>query len=201
MPSIICYGDSNTWGYEPQGLFGGRYPEALRWTGVLEDNGFEVINEGLCGRMIPIDPLLMKAMAKTMNSYKAPDIFLIMLGGNNILHEEISPAQIADKMDNFLDNLTRIKWYDPAKTLLATPAKLEEGSWVYEQEMIDKSLALPAFYKQLAEKHGMHFVDTTGWKIDKVFDGVHYSPKGHKAFGENMYEYIKKEFGIGAEEK
>ena len=28
---IVCYGDSNTYGYNPRSYLGGRYPEAVRW--------------------------------------------------------------------------------------------------------------------------------------------------------------------------
>ena len=34
MKHILCYGDSNTWGFQPG--FGGRYPRLRRWTGVAE---------------------------------------------------------------------------------------------------------------------------------------------------------------------
>lgn len=32
---ILCYGDSNTYGYDPREPLGGRYPTAVRWTGRL----------------------------------------------------------------------------------------------------------------------------------------------------------------------
>ena len=35
--TIICYGDSNTYGYDPQSLTGGRYPENICWTGILQE--------------------------------------------------------------------------------------------------------------------------------------------------------------------
>lgn len=43
--TIICYGDSNTYGYDPCVMAGDRYPEEDRWTGNsgegnrLEDRG------------------------------------------------------------------------------------------------------------------------------------------------------------------
>ncbi|HHY90152.1 MAG TPA: G-D-S-L family lipolytic protein, partial [Clostridiales bacterium] len=51
MKTILCYGDSNTWGYNPKQP--GRYPKPIRWTTVLQENlgsDFEVIAEGLNGR-------------------------------------------------------------------------------------------------------------------------------------------------------
>ena len=34
MTTILCYGDSNTYGYNP--VNGLRYPKDVRWTGVLQ---------------------------------------------------------------------------------------------------------------------------------------------------------------------
>jgi len=31
MRKLILFGDSNTYGYDPRGFLGGRYPEKVRW--------------------------------------------------------------------------------------------------------------------------------------------------------------------------
>ena len=49
---LWCFGDSNTYGYDPCGFFGGRY--AAPWPALLaEKTGFQVINDEKNGRMIP----------------------------------------------------------------------------------------------------------------------------------------------------
>lgn len=52
MKTILCFGDSNTYGYRPD--TGKRYAEDTRWTGILreklKDRKIEVIEEGLVGR-------------------------------------------------------------------------------------------------------------------------------------------------------
>jgi len=51
MKHILCFGDSNTWGYSPQD--GGRHPSDVRWTGVLQKSlgtDYRIIEEGLNGR-------------------------------------------------------------------------------------------------------------------------------------------------------
>ncbi len=51
MKRILCYGDSNTWGYNP--ISKDRYDENIRWTRVLARNlgaDYEIIEEGLNGR-------------------------------------------------------------------------------------------------------------------------------------------------------
>ena len=58
MKRILCYGDSNTWGYDPvetgtEGSAAARFPEDVRWTGVLQRQlgpGYRVLEEGLNGR-------------------------------------------------------------------------------------------------------------------------------------------------------
>ena len=53
MNTIWCFGDSNTYGYDPRGFFGGRYDAP--WPELLEEKtGFEVINDGRNGRMMPV---------------------------------------------------------------------------------------------------------------------------------------------------
>ena len=47
---ILCFGDSNTWGYKPTG---GRYDEETRWPMRMQrllGDGYIVIEEGLNGR-------------------------------------------------------------------------------------------------------------------------------------------------------
>jgi len=51
MKTLLCFGDSNTWGYNP--ATADRFPRDKRWTGVLRrelGDGYEVIEEGLNGR-------------------------------------------------------------------------------------------------------------------------------------------------------
>ncbi|MDY4742504.1 MAG: arylesterase, partial [Lachnospira sp.] len=51
MKNILFFGDSNTYGYKPDGS--GRFDRNIRWTGRISDNlgpEYNVIEEGLCGR-------------------------------------------------------------------------------------------------------------------------------------------------------
>ena len=44
--NILCFGDSNTWGYKPDKS--GRYDENIRWTGLLQKklgSGYHIIEE------------------------------------------------------------------------------------------------------------------------------------------------------------
>ena len=52
MPgTLICYGDSNTYGYDPHDTNEGRYPKEVRWTGILDtETDWKVENHGVNGR-------------------------------------------------------------------------------------------------------------------------------------------------------
>ena len=52
--NVICFGDSNTYGYDPQGYFGGRYDADSRWVDILAmETGWTISNMGQNGREIP----------------------------------------------------------------------------------------------------------------------------------------------------
>ena len=45
--TLLCYGDSNTYGFDPRSYFGGRYPAEVRWTHRLaQATGWTVHNAG-----------------------------------------------------------------------------------------------------------------------------------------------------------
>ena len=60
MQQVLCFGDSNTWGYNPEN--GERFPWGIRWTSILQqklaNKDIRIIEEGLCGRTTVFeDPL------------------------------------------------------------------------------------------------------------------------------------------------
>ena len=95
MKTILCYGDSNTWGYNPDGS--GRYPKHIRWTTVLQKelgDSFDVISEGLNGRTtVWDDPVRAlggehrngkKYLLPCLNTHKPIDLVILFLGSNDL---------------------------------------------------------------------------------------------------------------------
>lgn len=72
MPkTILCLSDSNTYGYDPRGAFGGRYPEGTRWTSRLAQSGAWVIhNLGENGREIPHTPYLLDLLMRQLDALR-----------------------------------------------------------------------------------------------------------------------------------
>lgn len=95
MKSILCYGDSNTWGYNPEN--GSRYPADKRWCGILQQKlgaDFEVIENGIGGRSsVWDDPFLPGLNGKdgliyALLSARPIDLIIVMLGTNDLLYSD-----------------------------------------------------------------------------------------------------------------
>jgi lysophospholipase L1-like esterase len=102
-PAVLCFGDSNTWGFTPG--TGERFPENIRWTGILRrrlDPRMYVIEEGLNGRTTRWrDPLLpgrngLAYLKPCLLSHQPLDTVILGLGTNDLkLHLRQSPEAIA----------------------------------------------------------------------------------------------------------
>ena len=175
---ILCFGDSNTYGYDPRGFFGERYGAEERWVDLLaRQTGHDCINAGANGREIPRNPYALRLLTE----HAPVDVFLVMLGTNDVL-QGASAKEAAARMDAFLHPL--LPHYN--SILLVSPPPLKRGAWVPTDELVAASIQLAEEYKLLAEKLNMPFVDTRHWNIDLTFDGVHFTEEGHHAFAENL---------------
>ena len=163
--TILCYGDSNTFGYDPRSYLGDRYerpwPEAL-----AELTGWEVRNNGSCGRRVP-----MRETVAPNNS----DCILVMLGTNDLLNGD-DPRSIGERMERFLST------HDRCKTVLIAPPPLCRGEWVPGDDLILRSRLLAGAYQAVAERLGIRFLDAGEWRIPLCFDGVHFTEEGHRLF-------------------
>lgn len=176
---VVCFGDSNTYGYEPHSFFGGRYEADCRWVDVLATKtGWEIINEGENGREIPL---------KSISVPEYIDLFTVMLGTNDLLQGS-SVEKVTERMEAFLEGLPLEK----EKILLIAPPAMKLGMWVPDQSFIDESIQLAKCYQVLAKRLSVRFADAGEWNIPMTFDGVHFTEEGHKAFAEGLYEYLNK---------
>jgi len=177
---IVCFGDSNTFGYEPGTFFSGRYEANFRWVDILASkSGWNLINEGENGREIPL-----RDVQIPMNG----DLFIVMLGTNDLLQGN-SVDKVVDRMDAFLKRLP----YQKDKILLIAPPPMVPGLWVPNQSLIDGSKQLANAYKILSVRAGVWFADSGAWNIPMTFDGVHFTKDGHQIFAECLYNYLTKE--------
>ena len=176
---IICFGDSNTFGYDARALMDDRYPPECRWVDILKKrSGWNVINQGLNGREIP--PCSVHVAADT-------DLLIIMLGTNDLLQGNDS-STVAKKMERFLCSLQ----FPAEKILLVSPVPMKLGAWVPDSSVVKYSEELSRHYQSIAGKFGTRFVDAGQWAVALTYDGIHYTEDGQIAFAEGLYTYIMK---------
>ena len=184
---MLCYGDSNTYGYDPRGFFGGRYPKESRWVDILmQRTGWEIRNEGQNGREIPSRPFQYQRAGELLTQ-SAPDVFAIMLGTNDLLRG-YSAVETCSRMEAFL------RYLQPkcGRLLLIAPPPMKRGEWVTEESLIAESVKLAESYQALSQKLGIAFVNAGQWNVPLTFDGVHFTEAGHRAFAEGLYAYLTK---------
>jgi len=180
---ILCFGDSNTYGFDPRGFFGDRYDAEDRWVDLLaKQTGHECINAGANGRAIPRSPYALRLLSE----HAPVDIFLVMLGTNDLL-QGASAKEAANTMAVFLDQLLP----HCRQILLMAPPPMKRGAWVPTDELAAASICLAAEYQLLASKLDLPFVDTRAWNIDLTFDGVHFTETGHHAFAEKLRKELR----------
>lgn len=174
---LWCFGDSNTYGYDPCGFFGGRY--AVPWPALLaEKTGFQVINDGKNGRMIPEREQKLLQFRRDVERYNA-DVLIVMLGTNDLL-EGASAREAAARMEAFLNrcNMSLI--------LLISPPPMKRGAWVPDDGLVEESKNLARQYGALAERLGIRFADAGEWDIELAYDGVHFTEEGHARFAAGL---------------
>ncbi|MBR3331618.1 MAG: HAD-IA family hydrolase [Mogibacterium sp.] len=207
MITVLCYGDSNTYGYDPQTC--GRYPYDKRWTTLLGEmlgNRYEVISEGLNGRTTAYDrpgaawKNGMSCFTACLGTHKPVDFVIIMLGTNDCDKElGLSAGDIADGMEKLVSIIEEetpvLQGYVP-EIIVAAPAaiqgdiakspfadKLTAGS-------VQKSLDIGPLYREIAERHGVKFADATKG-IEVAPDCEHLTEEGHRQIAGLFCETIK----------
>ena len=184
---MLCYGDSNTYGYDPRGFLGDRYPKQSRWVDILaQKSKWEIRNAGQNGRVIPSRPFQYQRAGELL-AQSAPDIFVAMLGSNDLL-QGYSAEESCSRMEAFLH------YIQPrcGQILLIAPPPMKRGAWVTEENLIAESVKLAELYQALVQKLGIAFVNAGQWNVSLAFDGVHFTEEGHRAFAEGLYMYLTK---------
>ena len=176
--NVICFGDSNTYGYDPRGYFGGRYDADCRWVDILAmETGWTISNMGQNGREIP----------SAAPAFPADTGLLIVMLGTNDLLQGCSPERAAERLEYFLSALSM----DQSKILLIAPPPVALGAWVPNQQLIDDSHTFARLCQTLAERLGVRFADAGTWGVSLAYDGVHFTEQGHRAFATGLLEELK----------
>ena len=179
---IVCYGDSNTYGYDAADVFGGRLPPEERWTELLAQRmDAEVVNCGMNGRTVPRWKRAFDADLRLIWRAAPFDLLTVMLGSNDLLTDH-EPEETAEQMGVLLRELQPL--YPAAQIMLIAPPPVSGFELLFE-ELRDR-------FQSLAQILQISFADAGAWGIAISADDVHFSPEGHQMFALQLAEHIKK---------
>ena len=199
MRTILCYGDSNTWGYDP--VTGGRFGREARWPGVLArelGDGYAVIEEGLNGRTTvwddPIDRYRngREYLIPCLESHAPLDLVVIALGVND-LKARLGPSasDIADGAGALVETVqksaTGPDGSAPGVLLLAPPpvGDLGDSAEMFEGAP-EKSRGFSKHYARVADKYGCGLLDLAEIVSVSTVDGIHFEAKEHEEIGREV---------------
>lgn len=205
MKTILCFGDSNTYGYIPDGS--GRFPIEVRWTGRLQSalgDSARVIEEGLCGRTTIFPDKVrdgrrgIDMIGTLVESHYPVDLLVVMLGTNDCKSAYHATAeQITEGVCRVIE---RAKEHAPEsmKALLISPIHLGKGvgedgfdpEFDENSEHVAKKLA--ENYRHLAETEGYAFLNAAKYADPSETDREHLDQTGHQKLGAAIERKIRE---------
>lgn len=209
MKTVLCYGDSNTWGSDPE--TGGRFPMEVRWPGVLRralGEGCWVIEEGLGGRTTVRDDPIEGAhkngrayLRACLESHRPIDLVTIMLGTNDLKARfAASASDIAQGAASLAEMALRSgcgpEGGAPTVVLISPPAlgELTDMAEMFEGAQA-KSRRFPGHYRRFAEQYGCGFLDASDIVASSDLDGIHLEAGEHRKLGEAFAEHVRSRLG------
>lgn len=207
MRTILCYGDSNTWGYDPATQ--SRFLRDVRWPGVLRKtlgNDYLIIEEGLNGRTtVWDDPIELDKNGSTylrpcIQTHKPLDLVIIMLGTNDLKTRfSLNAYDIASGAGVLVDIIkksdTGIDAEAPEILLIAPPATVHYPDTQIFVGAEEKSGGFGKQYRRVANEKSCHFLDAGEYVESSSLDGIHLEADMHEKLGLAVAAKIKEILG------
>lgn len=204
MKTILCYGDSNTFGFNT--IDGSRFDRNMRWTSLLQkklNNEYKVINEGMCDRTgFVINPkgVLFSApthFPKLISKFDNIDILILWIGTNDLQFPyDITIEEIKTRLKELI-SLSKEKTNN---IIIIPPVKLDNRvlngyfNILFNKTSITKSQDLNAIYEEIAYENNCLYFDVNIITTPCDIDGLHYDANSHKIIADSLYKFIKENF-------
>lgn len=208
MKRILCYGDSNTWGYI-SGSDHKRYNEKERWTKLLQKSlgcKYEIIEEGLSSRTLISEDTRPGKEGKNGLRYLTPclethdkiDVIILMLGTNELKSTFNNSAQdIIDMIDKYVklirNKKSRIDNLTPQIIISGLPIVKENSEYCRSDNKYIgahiKSKELNALNKAYCEKEKIVYIDNSD--LETGIDGVHLTKESHAILSRKLKKVLK----------
>lgn len=191
---ILCIGDSNTWGYNPEN--GWRHEN--RWTKVLQklmpEN--EIVEEGMNGRtLLSVDPFIKERCGITglkmlLMSHKPIDLVVVMLGTNELETSfECSAEYVAKGIEEFIKVIgDKLMWdrFDVPRLLVVSPVLIREELIVngdvfggYDEKSVRESQRMAGVIEEVCKNYEVDFMNAADYAEASLTDNLHMDEENH----------------------
>lgn len=210
--TVLCYGDSLTWGYDAVTI--GRHAYENRWPSVLQatlGSGVRVIAEGLNGRTTAFDDHLAdcdrngaRILPTVLQTHAPLDLVILLLGTNDMKPVVAGSAFAACQGIGRLVRLIRnhawpFEFDAPEILIVAPPAICATGNVPFAASFpggIEESAKLPTLYRDLADELGCGFFDGNSVAKTTPIDGIHLDAENTRALGRGLEPIVRMMLGL-----
>ncbi|MFN8373778.1 MAG: SGNH/GDSL hydrolase family protein [Anaerolineae bacterium] len=209
MKTILCYGDSNTYGTAPMTSFStaARFGYDERWTGVLRGElgaDYHIIEEGLPGRTTVRDDPVEGAhkngrtyLLACLESHQPLDLVVLMLGTNDLKKRfstnAFEVAAGAEALVNIMrTSMAGLNGGAPKILLLCPPplARLDLFAGMFEGGDVT-SRGLAGYFERVASNTGCGFLDVGKVLVSSEVDGIHFDLSEHTKLGKAVAAKVR----------
>lgn len=201
MRKILCFGDSNTFGFNPAN--GARLGADARWTGILQTlcrGKFEIVEAGCNNRTAFAENPAGREFTgiKILPELLTSDLdFVVIAAGINDLQPQYKTTETALK-SGITDLLRIVKSKLPnAKIILVAPPVLGAEvlvsplfSVLFDESSIQKSKSVAKIYREVSVTENCDFIDLNGVATPSVRDGLHFEPSEHAKIAQKIFEHL-----------
>lgn len=213
MKTILCYGDSNSWGYIP--AVSTRYPYDQRWPGIaagLLGSEYRMIEDSISGRTTVYEDPCHKCrcgldnLGYSLLAHAPVDMVILALGTNDLKFTDadgsargiarmIEQIQAADLVFDACSPL----YPKGLKLLVIGPSGIDSSIQQKRPrhalaQKAGESVLLAEKYREVAEEKGAYFLSAADYTTPSPADCLHFDPESHMRLGRAAAEKIREIF-------
>lgn len=203
MKKILCYGDSNVYGFIPETCQ--RYDKNSRWSGILEQylkQEYEIIEEGMNNRTgFFKNPEGLKQnggeyLSIYLQNHKDIDICILALGTNDSQRfYNLTKESTINGLNNLINVIRNVN--NNTQIIIVPPVKITSNilksgfSLMFNQNSIEKIQDVFPIFEQTAKENNCLYFDLNQHVSPSEFDGLHYSQESHRIIAQKLAEFIQ----------
>jgi lysophospholipase L1-like esterase len=204
VPTILCFGDSNTWGYVPASD-DERFARDVRWPGRLAQalgGHWEVVAEGLNGRTATLDSPVaegrngLRYLLPCLESHSPVDVVVIFLGTNDVADRfSLSAGDVAAAVGRLVRVVQRSELGPgrsaPQVLVICPPPFGSDDPELGFIQAAAKTEQLAARFAEMCAELGCELLNLDGVVAYSDLDGHHLDEAGHAALAQAVEDRLR----------